>query len=114
LTRIDFPLITIITVNYNGKFFLENLFNSIGNLDYPREKLQIIMVDNASTDDSVYFTKKKYPFVEILASSKNLGFAGGNNAGVELARGDYIAFINNDCEADSNWLKSLLKTLSER
>jgi len=50
------PSVSIVTVNYNGKIYLENLFDSLANLDYPKEKLQIIMVDNASQDDSVSFT----------------------------------------------------------
>ena len=65
------PLLSIITVNYNGKDFLPGLFQSLAHLDYPQSKLQIIMVDNASTDGSVDFVQQDYPWVQIVALDKN-------------------------------------------
>jgi O-antigen biosynthesis protein len=108
------PFVSIVTVNFNGIFFLKTLFDSIASLNYPKEKLQVIMVDNGSTDDSVSYVKNNYPFVEILKINKNLGFAGGNNEGVKAAKGDYIAFINNDCAVDKDWLSSLVQVLREK
>ncbi|MHB1336104.1 MAG: glycosyltransferase family 2 protein [Candidatus Humimicrobiaceae bacterium] len=108
------PFVSIITVNFNGIFFLKTLFDSIASLNYPQEKLQVIMVDNGSTDGSVSYVKYNYPFVEILEINKNLGFAGGNNAGAKAAKGDYIAFINNDCVVEKDWLLSLINTLKEK
>jgi GT2 family glycosyltransferase len=108
------PFVSIITVNFNGIFFLKTLFDSIAGLDYPREKLQVIMVDNGSTDGSVSYVKNNCPLVEILEINKNLGFAGGNNAGAKAAKGDYIAFINNDCVVEKDWLLSLINTLKEK
>lgn len=104
----DDPLISIITVNFNGKRFLYNLFNSILNLNYPLEKLQIIMVDNNSTDDSVEFVKKEFPKVEIIALNENKGYTGGNNEGFYRSRGKYVALVNNDCVVDENWLCEML------
>ena len=108
------PFVSIITVNFNGIFFLKTLFDSIASLNYPKEKLQVIMVDNGSTDGSVSYVKSSYPFVEILKINKNLGFAGGNNEGAKAARGDYIAFINNDCAVEKDWLSSLVRTMREK
>ena len=108
------PFVSIITVNFNGIFFLKTLFDSIACLNYPKEKLQVIMVDNGSTDGSVSYVKSNYPFVEILKMNKNLGFAGGNNEGARAARGDYIAFINNDCAVEKDWLSSLVRTMREK
>lgn len=108
------PFVSIITVNFNGIFFLKILFDSIASLDYPQEKLQVIMVDNDSTDSSVSFVKNNYPMVEVLETNKNLGYAGGNNAGVKAAKGDYIAFINNDCEVGKGWLLSLINTVRKK
>lgn len=104
----DDPLISIVTVNFNGKIFLKNLFNSILNLDYPSEKIQIIMVDNNSTDGSVEFVKKQFPRVEIVALEKNKGYAGGNNEGFNHSKGKYIALINNDCVVEKDWLSEML------
>jgi GT2 family glycosyltransferase len=101
-------------VNYNGKIYLENLFDSLANLDYPKEKLQIIMVDNASQDDSVSFTEKNYPFVKIIPCKKNNGFAEGNNIGVRYSQGEIIAIINNDCVADRKWLITMVNALLKK
>jgi len=108
------PFVSIVTVNFNGIFFLKTLFDSIFLLDYPQEKIQVIMVDNGSSDGSVSYVKSNYPSVEIIEINKNLGFAGGNNEGARAARGDYIAFINNDCSVDKDWLSCLTNTLKDK
>jgi len=103
----NLPKVSVITVNFNGKDYLAGLLSSLYSLDYPADSLEIIMVDNASNDGSVEFVKNNFPEVKIVCSSKNTGFAGGNNRGALHAKGDYLAFINNDCEVDVNWLRSL-------
>ena len=107
----DYPTVSIVTVNYNGKKFLKSLFNSISNLDYPKEKIQIIMVDNCSVDGSVDFVRKGFPQVKTIGMSKNVGYAGGNNAAFKKATGDYIAMINNDCIVDKYWLKKMVEAM---
>ncbi|MDD5621542.1 MAG: glycosyltransferase family 2 protein [Actinomycetota bacterium] len=104
----DDPLISIITVNFNGKIFLRNLFDSILRIDYPSEKIQIIMVDNDSTDGSVEFVRKEFPQVEIIALDKNKGYSGGNNEGFKYSKGEYIVLINNDCVVEKDWLCEML------
>ncbi len=104
----DDPLISILTVNWNGKRYLDDLFNSIFSLNYPMKKLQVLMVDNNSSDDSVKYVKKKFPAVEIVELDKNRGYAGGNNEGFKRAKGKYIALINNDCIVDPGWLGEML------
>jgi GT2 family glycosyltransferase len=108
LVQDDDPLISIITVNFNGIRFLNNLFSSIINLNYPPEKIQIIMVDNNSRDGSVEFVKNKFPQVDIVALKENKGYAGGNNEGFYRSKGRYVALINNDCVVDKNWLCEML------
>lgn len=108
MIRDDDPLISIITVNFNGIRFLNNLFNSITNLNYPHDKIQIIMVDNNSKDGSVEFVKNRFPQVNIVALDENKGYAGGNNEGFYHAKGKYIALVNNDCVVDKNWLYEML------
>ena len=104
----DDPLISILTVNWNGKRFLNGLFDSIFSLNYPIDRLQVIMVDNNSTDGSVKYVKKNFPGVEIAELDENRGYAGGNNEGFRRAKGKYIALVNNDCLVDPNWLKEML------
>jgi len=108
LAQDDDPLISILTVNWNGKRYLDDLFSSIFSLNYPMEKLQVLMVDNNSSDDSVEYVKKKFPSVEIVELDENRGYAGGNNEGFKRAKGKYIALINNDCVADPGWLGEML------
>ncbi|MCD4669471.1 MAG: glycosyltransferase family 2 protein [Actinomycetia bacterium] len=108
MSQEDDPLISIITVNWNGKKYLGDLFSSLASLNYPGDKLQIIMVDNNSIDGSIRFVEKKFPRVEIVLLKENMGYAGGNNEGLQRARGRYIALINNDCIADPDWLCEML------
>ncbi len=114
MENLYFPAVSIITVNYNGVRFLAGLFDSLSRLDYPAEKIEIIMVDNNSSDDSCEFVSRKYPNVKIIRSDKNKGYAGGNNAGFRIARGEYIALINNDCTVEKQWLSGLVKTLLQQ
>jgi GT2 family glycosyltransferase len=108
----DYPSISIITVNHNGLRFLKNLFISLLNLNYPEDKIQLMMVDNGSTDGSVAFVRNNFPEVEVLVLNKNCGYAGGNNEGFKHARGQYIALINNDCIVDVDWLKAMVTTMN--
>jgi len=108
LAQDDDPLISIITVNFNGKIYLKNLFDSILRIDYPSEKIQIIMVDNDSTDGSVEFVREKFPQVEIIALDKNKGYSGGNNEGFKHSKGKYIVLVNNDCVVEKDWLREML------
>ena len=110
----NYPLVSIVTVNYNGKRFLTSLFNSIKDLDYPPDRIQTILVDNSSTDGSIELVSRMFPWVEILRLEKNYGYAGGNNAGLQRMDGDYAALINNDCMVDRSWLKKLVETALEK
>lgn len=85
--------ISIITVNYNGLADTCALIDTIPFNDYP---LEVIVVDNASQQDEATIIKQRYPQVKLVCSAKNLGFAGGNNLGIQVAQGKYLFFINND------------------
>jgi len=106
----NYPLVSIVTVNYNGKRFLTNLFNSIRDLDYPSDRIQTILVDNSSIDGSTELVRQKFPWVDILSLDKNYGYAGGNNAGFKRSEGEYIALVNNDCIVNKGWLKRMVET----
>jgi GT2 family glycosyltransferase len=100
--------VSIVIVNYNGVSYLEKLFNSIQNLN-TEISYEVVIVDNGSKDDSISFLQKlqlKIPCV-IVASLKNLGFAGGNNLGVKNAAGKYIVFLNNDTVIVPDWLDKI-------
>jgi MoaA/NifB/PqqE/SkfB family radical SAM enzyme/GT2 family glycosyltransferase len=102
------PLVSVITVNYNGKRLLADCFKSLLNLNYPRNKLEIFMVDNGSQDSSLEYVRKKFPTVKIIINAEN-NYALANNLGIKAAKGEYIALINNDVKVDKNWLIKLVE-----
>ncbi|MEK6922910.1 MAG: glycosyltransferase family 2 protein [Nanoarchaeota archaeon] len=99
--------ISIIIVNYNGLEHLDDCFKALNNQTY--KDFETIMVDNGSKDSSVEFVQKNFPSVKIVKLSKNLGFTGGNNAGIKAANGEYILLLNNDTYADKDFLRNYVK-----
>ena len=84
--------ISIITINYNG---LNDTCALIESIPF-NDKMEVIVVDNASTNDEVSEISQRFPYVKTIKSDKNLGFAGGNNLGIKAAKGKYLFIINND------------------
>ena len=84
--------ISIITINYNG---LNDTCALIESIPF-NDKMEVIVVDNASTNDEVSKINQRFPYVKTIKSDKNLGFAGGNNLGIKAAKGKYLFIINND------------------
>ncbi len=84
--------ISIITINYNG---LNDTCALIESIPF-NDKMEVIVVDNASTNDEVSTINQRFPYVKTIKSDKNLGFAGGNNLGIKAAKGKYLFIINND------------------
>lgn len=84
--------LSIITVNFNG---LNNTCTLIESIPF-NENMEVIVVDNASKEDEAGIIQKRYPQVKTIRSDKNLGFAGGNNLGINAAKGKYLFLINND------------------
>lgn len=104
----NYPFVSIIILNYNGLKYLNNLFESLSKIDYPRDKYEIIMGDNASEDNSVDFVKKKFPFVKILQFDANYGFCKGNNLCLNSTAGEFLVFLNTDTVVTTDWLKNLV------
>lgn len=105
------PQVSLITVNYNGKDFLEPLLDSIRGQDFPPELVEVILVDNGSSDGSLELLQARYPEVRLIANSDNLGFAKANNQAAEIARGRYLALINNDMRLEPDWLSRMVAYL---
>jgi GT2 family glycosyltransferase len=103
------PVVSVIIVNWNGLKFLETCLRSLQLLDYPREKLEIIVVDNNSSDGSVKYIQDNFPAVKLSLLDDNYGFCAPNNDGAQLATGEYLVFLNNDTEVSSGWLRALVE-----
>ena len=101
------PLISIITVNYNALDVTCELIESIRQNSYLN--VETIVVDNASDEHPGAYFQKYYPEVKFIQSEKNLGFAGGNNLGIQESTGDFLFFLNNDAELTDGALETLLE-----
>ena len=84
--------VSIITINYNG---LEDTCALIESIPF-NENVEVIVVDNASKNHEAEQLSQRYPQIKIIKSERNLGFAGGNNLGIQTAQGRYMFLINND------------------
>ena len=97
--------VSIIIVNWNGRQHLETCLSAVA--AQQGITFETILVDNGSTDGSVEFVRDRFPWVRLVTLAENQGFAGGNNAGVREARGEYVALLNNDTAAEPTWLRVL-------
>ncbi|MFC3196158.1 glycosyltransferase family 2 protein [Parapedobacter deserti] len=99
-------LTSIITVNYRQPALTVDLLHSIAS-HADRQAVEVIVVDNGSPLDQQAVFDAAYPGVVYVRSEKNLGFAGGNNLGIQHATGDYLLFLNNDTEITANFIATL-------
>ncbi len=98
--------VSVIIVNYNGAHLLKECLESLRGQTY--KDFEIVLVDNASTDGSVSLVKDTYPEVTVIENRENLGYGGGNNAGIRQSHGKYVVLLNNDTKADPRWLEKLV------
>ena len=104
-----YPLVSIISINFNNPGITSDLLKSLRLISY--QNVEIIIVDNASSQGNVDLLKEQYPEILLLKSIKNLGFAGGNNLGIAQAKGKYILLLNNDIEVKPDFLEPLVAKL---
>ncbi|MEE8479562.1 MAG: glycosyltransferase family 2 protein [Candidatus Neomarinimicrobiota bacterium] len=105
------PLVSIIIPHWNGIDIITECLESLQKVTYPN--LEVIIVDNNSSDDSVNYIRKIFPKVIIFENKQNEGYAGGCNRGSEIAKGEYILFLNNDTVQQPNWIEPLVSLLKE-
>ncbi len=108
----DHKTVFIIVLAWNHLEDTIETLESFLKSDYPNQK--IIVVDNASTDDTVGTIKRRYPDIDVIASEKNLGVSGGYNLGIAYAQtegADYILIANNDIDVDEKMVSRLVEAL---
>jgi GT2 family glycosyltransferase len=103
------PKVSVIILNWNGRELLGDCLASV--LAQAFKGFEVILVDNGSTDGSAEWVATEYPQVRVLRLAENLGFCGGNNAGVRIARGEYLVLLNNDTVVEPDWLEPLYTTI---
>jgi len=100
------PLVSVIVLNYNAGELLLNCVDSLKKSAYTN--LEILVVDNISTDGSQKKCKEKFPDVELIQNNENLGYCGGNNVGIKKAKGEFIVILNPDTIVEKNWIDELI------
>jgi GT2 family glycosyltransferase/glycosyltransferase involved in cell wall biosynthesis len=107
------PTVSVIVVNYRGADDTLACLEGIRALDWPAESLDVVVVDNDSGGADVERIRTAAPDVQVVASPRNLGFAGGCNLGVRHARGDVLAFVNNDARPERDFLSAAVDAFSD-
>ncbi len=100
--------VSVIVLNYNGRHWLEDCLTAT--LAQMNDREELILVDNASTDDSVELVRARFPAVRLLALDQNAGFARGNNVGARIARGRYHR-IPEQRHHSSTWMAGRLESV---
>jgi len=101
------PKVAIVILNWNGRKYLETFLPFVLQSTYANK--EVILADNASTDDSVDFVKTNFPDVRIISLEKNLGFASGYNAALKLVEADYYVLLNSDVEVSPGWVEPVIE-----
>lgn len=105
------PKVSVVILNWNGKRYLHKCITSLSKVAY--KPLEVILVDNNSTDGSTEYIKKNFPWVKVVQNSENVGFAQGNNIGCKNATGDYVLFLNNDTVVTPDFLRVLINSMQK-
>jgi len=100
------PKVSIVIINYNGRKYLESFLPSVLASTY--ENKEVIIADNASTDDSIPFLRSNYPGLRVIPLSRNFGFATGYNEALRLVQSDYYVLLNSDVEVEAGWIEPVI------
>lgn len=101
------PFVSVVIPTFNRKELLEKCLNSIFNVDYPRFRFEVIVVDGGSTDGTMLMVQRKFPMVKFIVE-KRKGRSLARNIGWKNAKGQIVAYTDDDCVVDQNWLRSLI------
>jgi GT2 family glycosyltransferase len=103
-------LLSVVIPNWNGLRFLPPCLDALAKQTHP--SIEVIVVDNASTDGSQVYLKAEQPQVRLIELPENRGFTGACNAGMQAAHGEFIALLNNDTEVDPGWAAAVIDAFS--
>ena len=103
------PKVSVVILNWNGQKHLEKFLQSVIATSY--KNMEVIVADNGSTDNSVFFLEKNYPQVKLFLFKENFGFAKGYNKVLEEVNADYFVLLNSDVEVQPDWLDPAIALL---
>ena len=102
-------MVSVIIPNYNGEHFLKECLEALKRQTF--DDMEVILVDNASTDDSIKLAKELYREIRVIELHDNTGFAYAVNRGIEAAKGEYVLLLNNDTIVFPNFVKNQYKMI---
>ena len=100
------PSLAVVILNWNGRSYLEQFLPSV--LASAGPGVEVILADNASTDDSVTFVESTFPTVRVIRNRANGGYARGYNEALEKVQADYYVLLNSDVEVTPGWIEPML------
>lgn len=103
------PKVAIVILNWNGRHYLQQFLPSVLQTTYPG--FEIIVADNASSDDSISFLTETYPQIRVIQLSENFGFAKGYNEALKQVESEYYVLLNSDVEVTRGWLDPMVRLL---
>ncbi len=103
--------VAVIILNWNGRKYLQQFLPTL--LQYSKDEAEIIVADNASTDDSVAFLKSSYPDIRIIQNPENGGFSRGYNLALRQVEADYYILLNSDIEVTENWIRPVIDLMEK-
>jgi hypothetical protein len=101
----------VVILNWNGRKYLEQFLPSL--IQYSSEEAEIIVADNASSDDSISFLESHFPSVKIIRNSSNEGFARGYNLALKQVEADYYILLNSDIEVTPDWIHPVIEMMEK-
>ena len=101
--------IAVVILNWNGKKFLEKFLQNV--IEYSEHVAEVIVADNASTDDSVDFLKQNFPQIRLIQNAENGGFSKGYNDALKHVEADYLVLLNSDIEVTENWIQPVIDVM---
>jgi len=110
----EWPFVSVIIVNHNAGELLFKTVYSVLNSDYPKDKLEVIIIDNGSTNGSMHLILNKFhpsSNFTVIRNRENLGWCKAVNMGIKMAKGDFIACLNHDVVVTDKWLKEVIRVM---
>ncbi len=107
------PALSVVIPSYNGRALLETCLASIARCRPGDLDVEVIVADDASTDDSLVWLETAHPEVRVVRLETNRGFVGAANAGIAAARGEVVQLLNNDTEVTPGWVEAGLAPFAD-